>query len=149
MPQRGFLDFEDCLDGLDDQQDILIAINAAVPWDDFRPVSGQAWRKPRNERKPRAGRKPFDTMVMPGMSVLRSLRNPSCGKTEFFARGRRSGGFRALALRAARLMPGPHGIMRRCLRSRGRRRSYFTGSTNIRTGRAAVRREAGCWTPPS
>ena len=35
IPQRGFFDFEN---GLDERQDMLIAVNAAVPWDDFRPL---------------------------------------------------------------------------------------------------------------
>ena len=65
MWQMGFLGFAECLDGLDERQDTLIEINDTVPWDEFRPILEQAWRKPRDERKSPVGRKPFDEVVMP------------------------------------------------------------------------------------
>ena len=88
MWQMGFFSFAECLDGLDERQDTLIEINDTVPWDEFRPILEQAWRKPRDKRKSPVGRKPFDEVVMLKMLILCELYNLSYDRVEFFVRDR-------------------------------------------------------------
>jgi IS5 family transposase len=68
MPQMGFFDLSDRYASLDAKKDRLVEINAVVPWDEFRPLLERIWRKPDEERKSRAGRKPLDAVVRPAHS---------------------------------------------------------------------------------
>ena len=63
MPQMGFFDLSDRYASLDAKKIPLVEINAVVPWDGFRPLPEQVWRKPDGARKSRAGRKPRDVVL--------------------------------------------------------------------------------------
>src|SRR4051794_33779788 len=41
-----------------------VVLNAVVPWEDFRAGLSAVWRKPEEERKTAAGRKPWDEIVI-------------------------------------------------------------------------------------
>jgi|GEM_PF-1558275 len=60
MSQLGFFDVANRYAGLDAKNDPLLKIDSVVPWDDFRLHLEAVWRKPANERKSSAGRKPWD-----------------------------------------------------------------------------------------
>ena len=62
MLQMGFFDLSDRYASLDAKKDPLVEINAVVPWAEFRPALDRVWRKPDEDRKSRAGRKPIDTV---------------------------------------------------------------------------------------
>src|SRR5690554_2871476 len=64
MSQMGFFDLSERYASLDAKQDPLVEIDAAMPWEEFRPALEQVWRKPNAERKPRAGRKLMDAVLM-------------------------------------------------------------------------------------
>ena len=64
MGQMGFFDIANRYAGLDAKNDPLVKIDEVVPWEDFRPRLEAAWRKPAEERKSPAGRKPWDAVVM-------------------------------------------------------------------------------------
>ena len=64
MAQMGFFDLSDRYASLDAKKDPLVDIDAVVPWEKFRPVLDEVWRKPDAERRSRAGRKPMDTVLM-------------------------------------------------------------------------------------
>ena len=64
MGQKGFFDIAQRYAGLDAKNDPLARIDEVVPWEDFRPRLEAAWRKPTEERKSPAGRKPWDAVVM-------------------------------------------------------------------------------------
>ena len=51
MAQMGFFDVEERYAGLDAKKDPLLAINAAVPWEQFRELLQSIWRMPAQERK--------------------------------------------------------------------------------------------------
>ena len=77
MGQRGFFDVETRYAKLDAKGDPLVALNALVPWGDFRLRLEAVWRRPSGERKSRAGRKPWDAVVMFKAIVLGALYNLS------------------------------------------------------------------------
>ena len=54
-----------------------------VPWEDFRTRLETVWRKPAEERKSRAGRKPWDAVVMFKAIVLCELYNLSDDQVEY------------------------------------------------------------------
>ena len=56
MAQMGFFDLSEGYARLDAKRDPLPEINSVVPWEEFRPVLAQVWRKPDADRKSRAGR---------------------------------------------------------------------------------------------
>ncbi len=62
MPQMGFFDLSDRYASLDAKKDPLVEINAVVPWEEFRLALDRVWRKPDEDRKSRAGRKPIETV---------------------------------------------------------------------------------------
>ena len=64
MGQMGFFDVANRDAGLDAKSDPLVKLNALVPWGDFRPRLEAVWRRPPDQRKSRAGRKPWDAVVM-------------------------------------------------------------------------------------
>jgi hypothetical protein len=56
MAQMSFFDLSDHYSSLDGKKDLLVEIDAVVPWEEFRPALEQVWRKPDTDRKSRAGR---------------------------------------------------------------------------------------------
>ena len=90
MSQMGFFDLSDRYASLDGKKDPLVAIDAVVPWEDFRPTLEGAWRKPDGERKSRAGRKPLDAVLMFKTLVLGALYNLSDDQIEYQVRDRLS-----------------------------------------------------------
>ena len=76
MGQKGFFDIAQRYAGLDAKNDPLARIDEVVPWEDFRPRLEAAWRKPTEERKSPAGRKPWDAVVMfKAIVLLRALQS--------------------------------------------------------------------------
>ena len=71
-------------------KDPLVEINAVVPWEEFRPALERAWRKPDEDRKSRAGRKPMDAVLMFKTLVLSALYNLSDDQIEYQVRDRLS-----------------------------------------------------------
>ena len=90
MAQMGFFDLSDRYASLDAKKDPLAEINEIVPWEDFRPLLEQVWRKPESERKSRAGRKPLDAVLMFKTLVLGALYNLSDDQVEYQVRDRLS-----------------------------------------------------------
>jgi transposase, IS5 family len=90
MAQMGFFDLSDRYASLDAKKDPLVEINDVVPWEEFRPLLEQVWRKPESERKSRAGRKPIDTVLMFKTLVLSALYNLSDDQVEYQIRDRLS-----------------------------------------------------------
>jgi len=76
MARMGFFDLSDRYASLDEKNDPLAEINAIVPWEEFRPLLEQVWRKPESARKSRAGRKPMDAVLMFKTLVLGALFGP-------------------------------------------------------------------------
>ena len=90
MAQMGFFDLSDRYASLDAKKDPLVAIDAVVPWEEFRPTLEGVWRKPDSERKSRAGRKPMDAVLMFKTLVLSALYNLSDDQIEYQVRDRLS-----------------------------------------------------------
>ena len=90
MGQMGFFDVANRYAGLDAKNDPLVKIDEVVPWRDFRPRLEGVWRKPAEERKSRAGRKPWDAVVMFKAIVLCELYNLSDDQVEYQLRDRLS-----------------------------------------------------------
>ena len=90
MAQMGFFDLSDRYASLDAKKDPLVEINAVVPWEEFRPALERAWRKPDEDRKSRAGRKPMDAVLMFKTLVLSALYNLSHDQIEYQVRDRLS-----------------------------------------------------------
>ena len=90
MGQMGFYDLANRYAGLDAKADPLVKLKAMVPWDDFRARLDTVWRLPPEERKSRAGRKPWDTVVMFKAIVLCELYNLSDEQFEYQLRDRLS-----------------------------------------------------------
>ena len=90
MGQKGFFDIAQRYAGLDAKNDPLARIDEVVPWEDFRPRLEAAWRKPTEERKSPAGRKPWDAVVMFKAIVLCELYNLSDDPVEYQLRDRLS-----------------------------------------------------------
>ncbi len=82
MGQMGFFDIANRYAGLDAKNDPLVKIDEVVPWADFRPRLEAAWRKPAEERKSPAGRKPWDAVPMFKAIVLCELYNLSDDQVE-------------------------------------------------------------------
>jgi IS5 family transposase len=90
MAQMGFFDLSDRYASLDSKRDPLLAIDAVVPWEEFRPVLEGVWRKYAARRKSRAGRKPMDAVLMFKTLVLGALYNLSDDQIEYQTRDRLS-----------------------------------------------------------
>jgi IS5 family transposase len=90
MAQMGFFDLSDRYASLDAKKDPLVATDAVVPWEEFRPTLEGIWRKPDSERKSRAGRKPMDAVLMFKTLVLSALYNLSDDQIEYQVRDRLS-----------------------------------------------------------
>ena len=72
------------------KRDPLLEINSVVPWEEFRALLEQVWRKPDADRKSRAGRKPMDAVLMFKTLVLSALYNLSDDQIEYQVRDRLS-----------------------------------------------------------
>lgn len=90
MGQMGFFDVENRYAGLDGKADPLVKLNALVPWEDFRARLEGVWRRSPAERKSRAGRKPWDAVVIFKAIVLCELYNLSDEQLEYQLRDRLS-----------------------------------------------------------
>ena len=73
--------------GLDAKNDPLARIDEVVPWENFRARLEAIWRKPAEERKSPAGRKPWDAVAMFKAIVLCELYNLSDDQVEYQLRG--------------------------------------------------------------
>ena len=73
MGQMGFFDIANRYAGLDAKNDPLARIDAVVPWENFRARLEAIWRKPAEDRKSPAGRKPWDAVAMFKAIVLCEL----------------------------------------------------------------------------
>ena len=90
MGQPGFFDTEKRLAALSKKGDPLEAIAALVPWESFRADIEAVAVIPDTEKKSRAGRKPFDAILMFRMLILQSLYNLSDEQIEYQVRDRMS-----------------------------------------------------------
>ena len=70
--------------------DPLEAIAALVPWESFRADIEAVALTPDAEKRSRAGRKPFDAILMFRMLILQSLYNLSDEQIEYQVRDRMS-----------------------------------------------------------
>ena len=76
---KGLFDLEFRMRKIDSNGDPLKRLNELVDWELFRPVLQQIRNK---KRKSRAGRKPFDVVLMFKILILQSLYNLSDDATE-------------------------------------------------------------------
>jgi len=88
MGQMGFFDLANRYAGLDAKNDPLAKIDEVVPWEDLRPRLEATWRLRPLERKSKAGRKPWDAVVMFKAIVLCELYNLSDDQVEYQLRDR-------------------------------------------------------------
>jgi hypothetical protein len=86
----GFFDIAHRYAGLDAKNDPLVKIEEVVPWENFRARLEAAWRRPPEERKSKAGRKPWDAVPMFKAIVLCALYNLSDDQVEYQLRDRLS-----------------------------------------------------------
>ena len=78
--QAGLFDWQFRLDRLSEAGDPLVRLDQTVDWDMFRPLL-ETIRPPRQKGK--AGRPPYDAVLMFKISILRSFYNLSLDQTEF------------------------------------------------------------------
>jgi transposase, IS5 family len=90
MGQMGFFDVANRYAGLDAKADPLVKLNAMVPWEDFRSRLEAIWRRPAAQRKSKAGRKPWDAVVIFKAIVMCELYNLSDEQLEYQLRDRLS-----------------------------------------------------------
>ena len=64
MCQTGGFDISTRHAGLDAKADPLVTLSAMVPWEGFRPRLEAVWRRSSQARTSRAGRKPWDAVVI-------------------------------------------------------------------------------------
>src|SRR6476659_6909687 len=83
MGQLGFFDADRRLAALSEKGDPLEAITALVPWESFRAEIEAVVLTPDEAKKSKAGRKPFDAIMMFRMLVLQSLYNLSDVQIEY------------------------------------------------------------------
>lgn len=87
MSQLGLFDIDNRLQALSDLNDPLEILQNRIPWDVFRKDLNRALRK---EKKNKAGRKPFDGLLMFKILVLQSLYALSDHQMEFQIKDRLS-----------------------------------------------------------
>ena len=80
MGQMGFFDLGNRYSGLDAKNEPLLKIDGVVPWEDLRARLEAVWRRADKVRKSRAGRKPWDAIVMFKTIILCALYNLSTTK---------------------------------------------------------------------
>jgi IS5 family transposase len=76
---EGFFDIENVLAKLDKKGDFLVSLNETIEWERFRPILSRIRKV---HRKSKAGRKPYDELLMFKILILQSLYNMSDEKTE-------------------------------------------------------------------
>jgi len=86
MSQPGFFDLNDRLKKLN-ERDPLISLNELIEWEDFRATLERIRVK---KRKSKAGRKPFDCVLMFKALILQHLYNLSDEELEYQIRDRYS-----------------------------------------------------------
>lgn len=84
--QPGFFDLDNRHIKLD-ERDPLIELNKLIDWEDFRPSLEKIREKP---RKNKAGRKPYDAVLLFKILILGHLYNISDEELEFQVRDRYS-----------------------------------------------------------
>ena len=82
MGQMGFFDLGNRYSGLDAKNEPLLKIDGVVPWEDLRARLEAVWRRADKARKSRAGRKPWDAIVMFKTIILCALYNLSDDQVE-------------------------------------------------------------------
>ena len=90
MGQMGFFDLGNRYTGLDAKNEPLLKIDGVVPWEDLRARLEAVWRRADKVRKSRAGRKPWDAIVMFKTIILCALYNLSDDQVEHQIRDRLS-----------------------------------------------------------
>lgn len=90
MGQFGFFDLGDRYAGLDKFGDPLVLLKKTIPWELFRSELNAVWRTPDEKRKSRAGRKPWDEVLMFRVLALQQLYNLSDDQIEYQIRDRLS-----------------------------------------------------------
>ena len=90
MGQIGFFDLSKRYTGLDAKNEPLAKIDEVVPWEDFRGCLDAVCRRSDKARKSRAGRKPWDAVVMFKTIILSALYNLSDDQVEHQIRDRLS-----------------------------------------------------------
>jgi len=90
MGQMGFFDLGDRYAGLDKFGDPLVLLKKTIPWELFRSELEAVWRLPADKRKSKAGRKPWDAVLMFKVLVLQQLYNLSDDQIEYQIRDRLS-----------------------------------------------------------
>ena len=101
MGQMGFFDLGNRYSGLDAKNEPLLKIDGVVPWEDLRARLEAVWRRADKARKSRAGRKPWDAIVMFKTIILCALYNLSDDQVEHQIRDR-------LSFNRDGLFPGVH-----------------------------------------
>ena len=90
MGQMGFFDLGNRYSDLDAKNEPLLKIDGVVPWEDLRARLEAVWRRADKARKSRAGRKPWDAIVMFKTIILCALYNLSDDQVEHQIRDRLS-----------------------------------------------------------
>ena len=90
MGQMGFFDLGNRYSGLDAKNEPLLKIDGVVPWEDLRARLEAVWGRADKARKSRAGRKPWDAIVMFKTIILCALYNLSDDQVEHQIRDRLS-----------------------------------------------------------
>jgi IS5 family transposase len=88
--QLGFHDLDKRLDALSAKGDPLEALNGLIPFESFRGEIEAVVRLAPEERKSKAGRKPFDAVMMFKVLVLQTLYNLADEQVEYQIRDRLS-----------------------------------------------------------
>jgi transposase, IS5 family len=88
--QLGFHDLDKRLDAISAKGDPLEALNGLIPFESFRAEIEAVVRLAPEERKSKAGRKPFDAVMMFKVLVLQTLYNLADGQVEYQIRDRLS-----------------------------------------------------------
>ena len=73
MGQMGFFELGNRYSGLDAKNEPLLNLDGVVPWEDLRARLEAVWRRADKARKSRAGRKPWDAIVMFKTHSVRAL----------------------------------------------------------------------------
>ena len=90
MGQMGFHDLDKRLDAISAKGDPLEVINATIPFESFRAEIEAVVRLSPEERKSKAGRKPYDAVLMFKVLVLQTLYNLADEQLEYLIRDRLS-----------------------------------------------------------
>jgi len=90
MGQIGFHDLDKRLDAISAKGDPLEVINATIPFESFRAEIEAVVRLAPAERKSKAGRKPYDAVLMFKILVLQTLYNLADEQLEYLIRDRLS-----------------------------------------------------------